>query len=61
MFYGDNNKEKQKHIVLSFPCVFSQEKNDSRAVLLIFIPFIQNASATTRFWPPIISRTSTNA
>lgn len=46
MFYGNNNKEKQKHIVSSFRAYFLSKKNDIGAVLLIFIRRVQNTSAT---------------
>ena len=46
MFYGNNNKEKQKHIVSSSRAYFLSKKNDICAVLLIFIRRVQNTSAT---------------
>lgn len=54
MFYGNNNKEKQKHIVSSSRAYFLSKKNDIGAVLLIFIRRVQNTSAT-RIPPRVFS------
>lgn len=47
MFYGNNNKEKQKNIVSR---VFFTEKKHNCVVLLILTSRIQNTFATSRIY-----------
>lgn len=57
MFYGNNNKEIQKHIVLSPPRSIFLRKNYNRFVLLIFISRFQNTLAVEM---PLVFRTKLN-